>query len=99
MRVGINAHLLYLAGTYRNAGVSRYIYHLLDVLPQVDSHNEYVIYANADQGALKCANAPNMCFATSHLHTERPLQRIVWEQSILPWRARVDRLDLLHAPV
>ena len=99
MRIGINAHLLFLASTYRNAGVSRYIFHLLGALPDVDQHNSYVVYANADPMAVAAGGASNVRFSPSHLATERPLQRILWEQSLLPLLARRDRLDVLHAPV
>ncbi len=84
MRIGINAHLLFLAGTYRNAGVSRYIFHLLNMLPRVDRENEYVVYTNADPRAISAVPAPNVRFVSSHLPTERPLQRIAWEQTVLP---------------
>jgi glycosyltransferase involved in cell wall biosynthesis len=99
MRVGINAHLLNLGGTYRNAGVSRYIYHLLSALPDVDQQNEYVIYTNTCPSALPVGQAPNVSVRAALLPTERPLARIAWEQTALPWSARRDRLDVLHAPV
>ena len=99
MRIGINAHLLNLGGTYRNAGVSRYIYHLLDALPRVDRDNEYVVYSNVDPAALPAGAAPNIRLVATPLPTERPLARIAWEQAILPWQARRDGLEVLHAPV
>ena len=40
MRIGINAHLLAFSGSYRQAGLSRYIYELVTRLPAIarDAH-------------------------------------------------------------
>ena len=99
-RIGFNAHLLSLASNYRAAGVSRYISSLLGLLPQVEGE------LRADAPAALVAlvgdrriHLPGWEVRPSLWPTQRPLARILWEQAVQPWRARRERLDLLHAPV
>src|SRR5664280_2563675 len=46
-RIAINAQLLTFAHSYRNAGTSAYIYHLLRCLPEVPGEHQYIICTNA----------------------------------------------------
>ena len=41
MHIGLNAHLLSLAETYRGAGINWYIRNLLTYLSRVDHDNRY----------------------------------------------------------
>jgi glycosyltransferase involved in cell wall biosynthesis len=93
-RIGLNAHLLSYASSYRSAGVSRYIANLLAHLPEVDPASEYVAYL----GDARIA-APGWERRLSRWPTQRPPARILWEQTVQPLAARRDRLALLHAPV
>lgn len=95
-RIGISAHLLTFAHTYRNAGSSAYIYHLLQQLPRIPSRHHFVVFTNADRGQLAAASAPRFRLIGSRLHTERPSQRILWEQTALPALLARERLDLVH---
>lgn len=106
MRIGINAHLLNLSQSYRNAGVGRYIYYLLrQYALQADTHDRIILYTGASASALTemfAANSgvPDHWQVRAPLWpTERPPLRIAWEQTALPMRAAIDRLDLVHAPV
>ena len=92
--IGINAHLLSLASTYRSAGVSRYIHQLMAHLPRVDQSLDYVAYTS--NGQLK---VPGWRTRRTTLPTERPAARVVWEQVAQPVALRRDRVDLIHAPV
>ncbi len=93
-RIGLNAHLLSYASSYRSAGVSRYIDALLRYLPTVDPTSDYVAYVGDSR--LGC---PGWEPRISRWRTARPPARIVWEQCAQPRAVRRDRLDLLHAPV
>ncbi len=44
MHIGLNAHLLSLAETYRGAGINWYIHNLLTHLPRVDHDNRYTAF-------------------------------------------------------
>ncbi len=92
--IGLNAHLLSRAQSYRSAGVSRYIDSLLTFLPQVDTRAEYV--ALLGDSAVEC---PGWSKRVSRWPTRHPVSRILWEQLGQPWVGRRRGLDLLHVPV
>ena len=92
MHIGLNAHLLSLAETYRGAGINWYIYNLLTHLPRVDHDNRYTAFLGDgrftdSELALKLARLP----------TSRPVVRIFWEQVVQPFALRKEGVDLLHA--
>lgn len=90
-RIGLNAHLLNLRGNYRSAGISWYIYHLIQHLePTPDL--QYTIYLS--EARAQFAHCARVC---SRLPTHQPLVRILWEQFIQPIELRRARIDLLHA--
>jgi glycosyltransferase involved in cell wall biosynthesis len=95
-RVGINAQLLTFSRSYRNAGSSAFIYHLLANLSGVRSEHRYIVFTNAGRRNLPLANTHKFEIIPSHLDTERPPQRILWEQTALPWQLARRRLDLIH---
>ena len=83
MRIGFNARLLGTDASYRQTGVSRYITQLLDHLPAHLTEDDLLFVATNPAGA---APPP-------------PVRRILWEQTLLPIRARRERWDVLHCPV
>ncbi len=91
-RVGLNAHLLSLDSTYRSAGVSHYIFHLMTHLPNADRSIRFEAFTSACN-----ASFPGWRLHLSHLPTRHPLVRMFWEQLCQPFCAR--GLHLLHAPV
>ena len=93
-RVGLNAHLLSLAASYRGAGLSRYIAGLVTHLPQVDASLDYVALVGDRR-----VPTPGWERRVSLWGTAGAVSRIVWEQSVQTWAARRARLDLLHVPV
>jgi glycosyltransferase involved in cell wall biosynthesis len=98
MHIGINAHLLSLERSYRQAGVSRYIAELVRHLAAEPGPHCYTLFTPpAGAGAL--ALPPAMRVAHSRLPTSRPPVRIAWEQTVGPIQAGLRRLDLFHAPV
>ena len=103
-RVGLDAHLLSFAGTYRQAGVSRYIAELLRAFAAEDrdeSPYDYIAYAGRDRPPVGFLPPGEGRFRWRHspLPTERAPVRIAWEQALGPVAVLRDRLDLIHGPV
>lgn len=104
-RVGIAAHLLSFAASYRQAGVSRYIAELLRAFAAGgDGAHEYTVFAGPARppgafASLGIAPGGGLRWRHSRLPTARPPVRIAWEQVAGPVAARRARLDLLHGPV
>jgi glycosyltransferase involved in cell wall biosynthesis len=93
IHVGVNAHLLSLSTTYRSAGISWYIYHLLQHLPAVDAAITYTVFLSG--GSFRGDDVARQ--RLSRLPTHRPAVRILWEQAIQPWAVRQAGVDLVHA--
>jgi len=92
MHIGLNAHLLSLAETYRGAGINWYIHNLLTHLPRVDRANRYTAFIGDGRFA-----SPGLALKLSRLPTSRPVVRIFWEQVVQPFALQKERVDLLHA--
>jgi glycosyltransferase involved in cell wall biosynthesis len=93
-RIGINAHLLTEGEGYRRAGVSRYIYNLLVHLSEVDPYGDYMVFLSS-----RCSlPIPNQQ-KHSHLPTQKPLVRILWEQLLQPPQLVGAGIALLHSPL
>ena len=93
MHIGINAHLLSLAHTYRGAGINRYIYHLLLNLALADQEHQYTVFL----GDRRFPPNPGLTLRTSWLPTTHPLVRIGWEQLVQPFVLWQEKIDLLHS--
>jgi glycosyltransferase involved in cell wall biosynthesis len=90
-RIGLDAHLLNLAGTYRSAGISWYIYHLIQHLePAPDL--QYTLFLSEPR-----AHFAHCTIARSRLPTHKPIVRIFWEQVLQPLALRHAQIDVLHA--
>jgi glycosyltransferase involved in cell wall biosynthesis len=92
--VGLNAHLLSLDASYRNAGLSRYIYQLMQRMPSAAPDMDLVGYVGEPGVSL-----PGWQMRPSAWRTSTAPRRILWEQLAQPWALRRDRIDLLHALV
>lgn len=92
-RVGLNGHLLNLAGNYRSAGINWYIYHLMRGLAD-QSEFDYRFFV-ADRRATDHFDSRLIC--RSSWPTQNPLVRILWEQLVQPAALKHERIDLLHA--
>jgi len=98
-RLGLNAHLLAPEGSYRSAGVSRYIAKLLTYLPQVGPEHEFVAFVGDPATIESCEGSDRWLIRQTAAPADSPLRRIAWEQVRQPLDARRLGLDLLHAPV
>lgn len=101
-RIGIDAHLLSFAASYRQAGVSQYIARLLEALaagasgPDAD---HLIAFTGHRRPPTTTALSSGIDWRHSALPTERALLRIGWEQLAGPVWASRERLHLWHGPV
>lgn len=103
LRVGINAHLVSFEQTYRNAGVSRYTYTLLDGLSRGAARQHYTVFVNRaaiGTATVEALTASGRIEAVAgSMPTRRPMQRVLWEQTKLPAELRRGHVDVFHSPV
>ena len=99
MRIGINANLVSFSGTYRQAGVSKYTELLINNLAGIDSDNQYYIYFGNGSHPAEFARGDKFTLKASHLNTEKPVKRILWEQLIAPGVLWADNPAVVHCPV
>ncbi len=103
LRVAINAQLVSFRQTYRNAGVSRYTYTLLDGLSHTDAEQEYTAFVNPAETSAAASSAlgtsERMRLVPGTWPTSRPAERVVWEQLSLPTELRRRHVDVFHSPV
>lgn len=100
MNVGILAHLLDFRPGYRQAGVSRYIEHLIQELPSA-SPDRFVVYGGWQSRTPRqqFTHRSGIRFSSSWVPTGRPEMRIFWEQVAAPIVLDRDQIDVVHAPV
>ncbi|MGN6757024.1 MAG: glycosyltransferase family 4 protein [Thermomicrobiales bacterium] len=99
-RIGLNAQLLSFAGSYRQAGVSRYIAELVRAFATdvtAGPADDVVVFAGPR--ARSGLAGQQVRWRYSRLPTERPPVRIDWEQTAGPIAAWREHLDLWHGPV
>jgi glycosyltransferase involved in cell wall biosynthesis len=100
LNVGILAHLLDVRPGYRQAGVSRYIEHLIRELPAA-SPDQFIVYGG--RHSYRQFDGPErrsgIRFVKSRIPTGRPETRILWEQAIAPAQLARDQIDVVHATV
>lgn len=98
MRVGLNAQLLYLSGSYRAAGTSRYIHQLLAHMRLLTTSEEQLLVFTG-QWRLPPELSPTDHFRVmqTRLPTWRPAVRIAWEQLLQPPAVVLRGLDVLHS--
>ena len=98
MRAGINAQLLYLSGSYRAAGINRYIHQLLAHLrPMAGAGDEIVAFTGRWKLPPELEPTAHFRVRQTSLPTWKPSARIGWEQLLQPPTMAMERLDLLHS--
>ncbi len=97
LRIGID--LLSLR-PHVNGGGETYLRRLVYGLQRVDSRNQYVLYVTDRNRHLFETALPNFRLVVCSIPAGRyeVYLRVAWEYSVLRWRARRDRLDLMHFP-
>jgi glycosyltransferase involved in cell wall biosynthesis len=98
VHVGINAHLLSSAASYRSAGVSNYSRHLLTALGELvtagRTPHRFTAFLHAADFA-----AGGVALQRASAQLERPALRIAWEQLLLPAKLAQIRADVVHGLV
>jgi glycosyltransferase involved in cell wall biosynthesis len=100
VHLGVNAHLLSVTAGYRRAGVSQYTEQLVFRLAEGvsrDGDELTVFLGRGDLERMLISSAVKWRY--SHLPTELPPIRIVWEQMLAPIITKRDQLDALFCPV
>jgi glycosyltransferase involved in cell wall biosynthesis len=95
LQIGYDAHLLSRSRSYRAAGVSRHIRNLLEHLPLAAPDARLRVFVGPD-GLPEAPPPPSVSYRVARLRTERPRNRILWEQLLAPWE--LGGLDLCHFP-
>lgn len=90
--IALNAHLLSGAASYRSAGIHGYLYNTLLRLPAADPELRYTVLL----GAGDLPADPKWQTERPPLPTSNPLLRIMWEQTMAPWRLARLSPDLFH---
>jgi glycosyltransferase involved in cell wall biosynthesis len=100
MHVAINAQLVSFSESYRNAGVSRYTYRLIEGLARRPGDARYSVFVTAQDAARAGVfHSSTVQLVPACWPTARPQQRIVWEQLALPGLLRRLRADVFHSTV
>lgn len=99
MHVGLNAQLISLAGSYRNAGVSQYIYQVLTHLRAAGPVERITAFVGPAAQPAALPLRSGVALHPTALPTERPAVRIIWEQVLQPPLLAAKGIDLLHSPV
>jgi glycosyltransferase involved in cell wall biosynthesis len=97
VQVALNAQLLSTSASYRSAGISRAIWHLLAELPGVAQDERFLVYAPDAPANRHLLAASSFSPHLTSLPMDRPAVRIAWEQLALPIELARVRPDLLHA--
>jgi glycosyltransferase involved in cell wall biosynthesis len=95
VRISLNAQKLSFAQAYHSGGISRYAYELLCNLRQLESRHHFTVYAPEPTADPALATGASFRLVRAGAPADRALQRILWEQLILPLRM-AGQADLHH---
>jgi glycosyltransferase involved in cell wall biosynthesis len=102
VRVAINAQLVSFGASYRNAGISRYTYQLLDGLGRIPTDLEFTAFINGaerqDAAKSEVGQVSRVRLIADKANASGPLGRITWEQFALPGELKRMGADVFHAP-
>ncbi len=90
--VVLNAQLLAADAGYRNAGISHYIFNLINALPKVSDGIAYTVLVGPRRPEMPGA----MRVLATRWPTHRPVARILWEQLAQPILLRKIGAELYH---
>lgn len=93
-RAALNAQLLRINEGYRSAGIARYQYHLLCELPAAANDFQLDVFSTE---ALAPSLLRGATIRTTRLPAHKPLARILWEQTLLPFELVRNNYALLHS--
>lgn len=87
MRIGIDARF----ALHNRRGIGNYTLGLISHLAGLDRRNEYLLYVDSDDHSHVLLTPENF-----HVRKIGRANYAVWEQLLLPARAKKDRIDVLH---
>jgi glycosyltransferase involved in cell wall biosynthesis len=97
MRIGINLFDFWSPGS-RGEGVLNYVRGLTHGLSQLDPNNEYVLFVN-ELNRREFENlSPRFRCLTVKLDPRKKHNRVFWEQALLPFEFKKNKLDVIHFP-
>jgi len=95
MHIGVNALYLIPGGV---GGTEIYLRSLLRALAAIDRENCYTVFTNRETGPDLVPAQANFQIAPQAVSARNRPFRIVWEQTVLPFRAARQRVDVLFNP-
>jgi len=95
LRIGVNALYLIPGGV---GGTEIYLRNLLDALAAIDQVNQYVVFTNRETDAGLVPKQANFLHAPQGVSASFRPGRILWEQFVLPFAIRKQRIDVLFNP-
>lgn len=95
LRIGVNALYLIPGGV---GGTEIYLRNLVGALGEIDSANEYFLFANRETGDSLAPEKPNFHTVRQAVHAAFRPARIAWEQFALPLAVAARRIDVLLNP-
>jgi glycosyltransferase involved in cell wall biosynthesis len=95
LRIGVNALYLIPGGV---GGTEIYLRNLLDALAAIDLVNQYIVFTNRETGADLVPKQANFVHAPQGVRASFRPGRILWEQFVLPFAIRKQRIDVLFNP-
>ncbi|MBF6590814.1 MAG: glycosyltransferase family 4 protein [Ktedonobacterales bacterium] len=98
MRIIINAQLLSLARSYRNAGISRFISALLCGLSQLETEDHFTALVASQIADQLATTLPHMRIVATQWPTADAAPRVAWEQLALAPTLRRLGAEVFHSP-
>jgi glycosyltransferase involved in cell wall biosynthesis len=95
MHIGVNALYLIPGGV---GGTEIYLRSLLQALAAIDHENQYTVFTNRETESDLVPSQPNFRAAPQSVSARNRPARIVWEQTILPYRAARLGVQVLFNP-
>ena len=95
IRIGVNALYLIPGGV---GGTEIYLRNLLLALADIDPENQYIVFTNRETGGDLLPDRRNFIHASQSVSASFRPARILWEQLVLPFAARRNRLNVLFNP-
>ncbi len=95
LRIGINGLYLIPGGV---GGTEIYLRCLLQALAAIDTKNEYFVFTNTETDHELTPAADNFSAIPQAVRASVRSARLIWEQTVLPWRIQKAKLDVLFNP-
>ncbi len=95
LRIGVNALYLIPGGV---GGTEIYLRNLLKVLAAIDSANQYIVFTNRETGPDLIPKQANFLHVPQRVSASFRPGRILWEQLVLPFVIKKQRIDVLFNP-